>query len=62
VFELQHTFELENISIIAHSFGTYIIVRYLLGFDDPLVQFDTVILCGAIIDHKLDLERFREKP
>ena len=58
-FELTHTFDIENISIIAHSFGTYVIVRYLLGFDDPPVQFDSLILCGAIVDHKLDLERFR---
>lgn len=61
VFELKHSFDLENISIIAHSFGTYIVVRYLLGFDDPPVQFDTVILCGAIVDHKLDLERFQRR-
>lgn len=61
VFELSHSFDLKNISIIAHSFGTYIITRYLLGFDDPPVQFDTVILCGAIIDPYLDIERFRKR-
>jgi pimeloyl-ACP methyl ester carboxylesterase len=61
VFELKHSFNLANISIIAHSFGTYIVIRYLLGFDDPPVQFDSVILCGAIVDHRLDLDRFRGK-
>jgi pimeloyl-ACP methyl ester carboxylesterase len=42
-FELKHTFDLENISIIAHSFGTYIIARYLLGFDDPPEYVDELL-------------------
>jgi pimeloyl-ACP methyl ester carboxylesterase len=59
IYDLQQSFDLDNISVVAHSFGTYIILRYMLGFDDPPVRFDTVVLCGAIVDAKLDLERLR---
>ena len=37
----------EDISIIAHSFGTYVVTRTLERFAE--VSFDRVILCGSIV-------------
>lgn len=50
-----------SVSVIAHSFGTYIAINYILGFDDPPTRFDTLILTGAIIDENLDLRRLNGK-
>lgn len=47
-----------QISVIAHSFGTYVVVKYLLGFDSPPVVVDTLILTGSILTPELDLNRF----
>ncbi len=46
-----------DVSVIAHSFGTYVVMKYLLGFDEPPIGVDTLILTGAVIDENLDLER-----
>ena len=59
LIDLTKTFEAKNISVIAHSFGTYVICNYILGFDNPPVQFDSLIMCGAIIDETLDLDLFQ---
>ncbi|MGK9417382.1 alpha/beta hydrolase [Pseudomonas cedrina] len=37
------------ISIVAHSFGTYIIGRYLTDAGDISEKFDAIILCGSIL-------------
>lgn len=61
IYELQSRFEGE-ISIIAHSFGTYIIAEYLEGFIDkeyPPVVFNSIILTGSIINKNFDWERYR---
>ena len=44
-----------DISVIAHSFGTYIVMKYLLGFDVPPVCIDTLILTGSILNEELNL-------
>ncbi|WP_157971177.1 alpha/beta hydrolase [Pseudogemmobacter bohemicus] len=38
------------ISVIAHSFGTYVIGRYLTEANDITEKFDAVILCGSILN------------
>jgi len=48
-----------RISVIAHLFGTYIIAKYLLGFDRPPVSIDTLILTGSILSESLDIDRFK---
>lgn len=61
IYDLQNRYE-GNISIIAHSFGTYIISAYLDGFDNgecPPVTFDTIILTGSILNEKYDWEKYR---
>jgi pimeloyl-ACP methyl ester carboxylesterase len=39
-------------SVIAHSFGTYIICRAMIQF--PVLKFDRIILCGSILDCDFD--------
>jgi pimeloyl-ACP methyl ester carboxylesterase len=47
-----------DISVIAHSFGTYVIAKYLLGFDIPPVSIDTLILTGSVLHEDLEIDRF----
>ncbi len=39
-------------SVIAHSFGTYVVFSALEKYD--VIKFDTIIFCGSILYHKLD--------
>jgi len=39
-------------SVVAHSFGTYIICRAMIQF--PVLRFDRIILCGSILDRGFD--------
>lgn len=56
--DLQNVYDARNLSVIAHSFGTYVFMNYVLGFGGPpMAHFDTAILCGAIVDEKLDFDR-----
>ena len=47
-----------EVSVIAHSFGTYVIAKYLLGFDIPPVSIDTLILTGSVLNEDLDIDQF----
>ena len=42
------------ISIVGHSFGTYVVGRYLSKADDISQKFDCVILCGSILSPNYD--------
>lgn len=37
-------------SVIAHSFGSYIVTKAMLKYDD--IRFDRMILCGSIVSRK----------
>ncbi len=37
-------------SVVAHSFGSYIVTKAMLKYDD--IRFDKVILCGSIVSRK----------
>lgn len=51
-----------KISIIAHSFGTYIIGAYLAGFEgDPPVSFESIILTGSILNENYDWKNLENK-
>src|ERR1700733_2480653 len=50
-----------DVSLLAHSFGTYIACSYLLGFDYPPTSFDTLILTGAVLNEDMDLDKFNGK-
>lgn len=41
------------VSVIAHSFGTYVFARYLTGFDEPPHRFQSAVLTGCILDESL---------
>ncbi len=61
IYDLQQRFE-EGISIIAHSFGTYIIGSYLQGFineEFSPVAFNSIILTGSILNKDFDWEKYR---
>jgi pimeloyl-ACP methyl ester carboxylesterase len=61
IYDLSKRYE-HNISIIAHSFGTYIIGAYLEGFEEkefPPVSFDSIILTGSILNSNFDWEKHR---
>lgn len=50
-----------KISVIAHSFGTYIIGAYLAGFEgDPPVQFESIILTGSILSENYDWDKMEK--
>jgi hypothetical protein len=61
VYDIQMRFD-SNVSIIAHSFGTYIIGAYLAGFEEgecPPVSFNSIILTGSILNKDFDWEKYR---
>lgn len=55
IFDLQMAYKGIPISVIAHSFGTYIIAEYLEGFGKEIpVRFQSIILTGSIINRDFD--------
>jgi pimeloyl-ACP methyl ester carboxylesterase len=50
-----------SVSVLAHSFGTYVAMNYIMGFDQPPMLFDTMILTGAILDENLDFTSLNGK-
>lgn len=58
---ITQMFDLRDVSVIAHPFGSYIALRYLTGFEKPPTESDTLILTGAIVDCDLDIESLRYK-
>ncbi|KOP65915.1 hypothetical protein AMS62_12225 [Bacillus sp. FJAT-18019] len=54
IFMIKDKYQCE-ISIFAHSFGTYIIGAYLAGFNyNPPVKFDNIVLAGSILSPDYD--------
>ncbi|MFA0269779.1 hypothetical protein BCV29_02480 [Vibrio cyclitrophicus] len=54
IYDISRTYD-APISIIAHSFGTYVIGKYLDGFTDTTpVQFESIILTGSILNENFD--------
>jgi ribosomal protein S18 acetylase RimI-like enzyme len=43
-------------SVIAHSFGTAVIFHAMDQYD--VIKFDTIILCGSILNSKIDLRKY----
>lgn len=62
IYDLKMRYE-KNISIVAHSFGTYIIAKYLSGFSDEYcpISLDSIILTGGIITPDFDWDQFQAK-
>jgi hypothetical protein len=61
IYALEKKYEPLTISVLCHSFGTYIITKYIEGFasvDDFLpIQINTLILTGSIIRPDYDWNR-----
>jgi pimeloyl-ACP methyl ester carboxylesterase len=56
---LKHQFKGARLSIIAHSFGTYITLRALK--DDPNLEVWKLIFCGSVADDFLDWATFQNR-
>lgn len=57
IYALYRKYNLDNISIVSHSFGTYIITKYIEGFkhEEYLpVKIESLILTGGIINSSYD--------
>lgn len=57
IFDVNETYSNSGvrISVIAHSFGTYLVGAYLAGFQDFCpVPFNTLILTGSILNQNYD--------
>ncbi|QDK82618.1 GNAT family N-acetyltransferase [Spirosoma sp. KCTC 42546] len=46
-------------SVIAHSFGTYIVYMAMLRYD--AIKFDKIIFCGSILNSNINFRSFFEK-
>lgn len=61
IYDLSKKYD-QKVSIIAHSFGTFIVGSYLEGFDEdkfPPVSFNSVILTGSILNSNFDWNKHR---
>lgn len=53
----------EKVSVISHSFGTYLMARILA--EDPDITWNRIIFCGSVVRETFPLEHYRgrfEKP
>ena len=55
--EIRKTFH-GSISIVAHSFGTYIVGRYLTTAGDLVERFGGIVLAGSILNTEYDWTNF----
>jgi len=46
-------------SIIAHSFGTFVVARILRDYTD--LEFNRIIFCGSVVSHKFRFEDYRRR-
>jgi pimeloyl-ACP methyl ester carboxylesterase len=50
-----------SISIVAHSFGTYLVGRYLVEAEDLLQPFEGIVLAGSILNTKFDWLKYLDE-
>jgi hypothetical protein len=63
IYDLQQKYNV-GISVVAHSFGTYIVAAYLMGFDSdekPPVKFNSIILTGSILHENFNWGQFSRR-
>lgn len=59
VYDIQVRYPF-NISVVAHSFGTYILAKYISGFDEFLpIRLNAAILTGSILNEDFDWEKHK---
>jgi pimeloyl-ACP methyl ester carboxylesterase len=59
--DVQRITECDSVSVLAHSLGTYVTMKYICGWDDPPIRFDTLILTGAVIARDFDFTTLNGK-
>jgi hypothetical protein len=60
-YELSKKYEVTSASIVAHSFGTYIVAKYLLNhlYQDSLpIEIDSIVLTGSIINERYNWSQY----
>lgn len=60
-YDITSKYRVGSASIITHSFGTYIIAKYLLNskYQDFLIrEIDSIVLTGGIVDNSFDWGQF----
>ncbi len=58
--QIRHTLSINkgaDCSIIAHSFGTFVVARILRDHTD--LEFNRIIFCGSVVSHKFRFEDYR---
>lgn len=59
IYDIQYRYPYK-ISVIAHSFGTYVLASYITGFDSFLpIHLNAAILTGSILNNNFDWEPHR---
>jgi hypothetical protein len=56
---IKETYPEANISVIAHSFGTYVIARMMRDRFD--IKFGRVIFCGSVVEYDFPFEQVRNR-
>lgn len=60
LYDINQRYHEAPVSVIAHSFGTYIIGAYVNGFEEFLpVQLNCIILTGSILSTQYDWDKHR---
>lgn len=59
-YSLKQKYNIDSASIVAHSFGTYIIAKYLYdrSKEDVPIQIDSIVLTGSIVSKDYDWTSF----
>jgi hypothetical protein len=63
IYDIYRRYDDTHISILAHSFGTYILGSYITGFSEflPINMINCIILTGSILTPNFDWEAQRGK-
>lgn len=57
IYEIKSKYQPHQINVVAHSFGTYIITKYIEGFKSEKflpIEIESLVLTGAIINPNYD--------
>lgn len=57
IYNLQNKYQPDSISVVSHSFGTYIITKYIEGFSGEKflpIEIESIVLTGGIISSEYD--------
>ena len=61
IYKISRKYEAAFVSVLAHSFGTYIVTRYVEGFSSEIylpVRLENIVFTGSIINPEYDWSRW----